>query len=48
MFQRMGEKKCPECFGTGIDRLKSGFVKVPCKNCDGKGVVSGNEGHPEE
>ncbi|GEM_PF-5075926 len=35
----MALKKCESCFGTGIDRLRSGFVKVPCPVCNGTGYV---------
>ncbi|MCD6461760.1 MAG: hypothetical protein J7L61_03360 [Thermoplasmata archaeon] len=33
------QQKCPACFGTGIDRLRSGFVKVPCPKCNGTGYI---------
>jgi len=32
-------EKCKSCRGTGLDPLKSGFVKVSCNDCDGTGRV---------
>ena len=31
------EDKCPFCYGTGIDPIRSGFVKHECKSCGGTG-----------
>lgn len=38
------EEKCPDCCGTGIDRLRSGFLKHDCQKCNGSGRVEKDDG----